>query len=385
MNAARLLGAVGALTCLAAGLAACTKVGPAAGPTSGDVAVTATDSSCALARTELAAGVTKFVVSNNGSKITEFEVMQGDKIQAEVENLSPQTQRSITVELAAGSYDGVCRPGMAGKGFRTTFSVSGDAAALTQDEKLAHAVTDYAAFVQQQVAALVPATRQFTDAIRAGNIERAMNLYPVARTPYETIEPVAESFGDLDPRIDAREGDVDPGTPWTGFHILEKHLWVDHDIKHDKALADQLDADVNQLATLVKSVDLQPLEIANGAKELLDEVATSKITGEEDRYSHTDLWDFNANVIGAKAAVDALRPALADRDPALLSDVDAAYAKVEQALAPYRVDVGWKLYTALTPADTKALADAVSGLAEPISKLAAAITKPRLKPGPAAS
>src|SRR5262249_12077429 len=115
MYAARLLGAVGAVTCLAAGLAACSKGGAAVGPSTGDVVATATDSSCELARTELAAGVTKFVVSNSGSKITEFEVMQGDKIMAEVENLSPQTQRSLTVELAAGSYDGVCKPGMAGK------------------------------------------------------------------------------------------------------------------------------------------------------------------------------------------------------------------------------------------------------------------------------
>jgi iron uptake system component EfeO len=376
MYAARLLGAVGAATCLVAGLAACGR-DDAASPATGDVAVTAADSACQFARTELAAGVTRFVVTNNGSKITDFEVLQGGKILGEVENLSPQTSRSLTIELTAGSYDGICKPGMAGEGYRTRFTVSGRAAALSQDEKLAQAVTDYTAFLQQQAAALLPATKQFTDAIRAGDIERAMNLYPVARTPYETIEPVAESFGDLDPRIDAREGDVDPGTPWTGFHALEKHLWVDRDISHDKALADQLDADVNQLATLIKTVKLQPLEIANGAKELLDEVATSKITGEEDRYSHTDLWDVSANVTGARAVIDALRPALADRDPALLSDVDSAYAKVEQALAPYRVDVGWKLYTALTPADTKSLADAVSGLAEPISKLAAAITKPR--------
>src|SRR5262249_53465699 len=209
--------------------------------------------------------------------------------------------------------------------------------------------------------------------------------YPVARGYYETVEPVAESFGDLDPKIDAREGDVDPGTPWTGFHALEKDLWVTGNVSDDKALADQLDADVNQLSTLVKTVKLQPLEIENGAKELLDEVATSKITGEEDRYSHTDLWDFDANVAGAKAAIDALRPALTDRDPALLSDVDNAYAKVQQALAPYRVNVGWEVYTALTKADTKVLGDAVSGLAEPISRLAAAITRPKPAPNAGAS
>jgi iron uptake system component EfeO len=373
MHAARLLRAVGAAACLVAGLAACGKDG-AAGPTAGDVAVTATDSSCQLARTELAAGVTKFVIQNNGGKITEFEVLQGGRILGEVENLSPQTSRNVSIELAEGTYDGVCKPGMAGTGIKSTFTVSGSANALSQDEKLAHAVTDYAAYVQGQVALLVPKTKEFTDAVRAGNVAQAKAFYPIARGYYETVEPVAESFGDLDPKIDAREGDVEPGTPWTGFHALEKDLWVTGNVNNDKALADQLDADVSQLSTLVKTVKLQPLEIANGAKELLDEVATSKITGEEDRYSHTDLWDFDANVAGSKAAIDALRPALTDRDPALLSDVDTAYARVESALAPYKVGDGWKLYTDLSQADTKRLADAISGLAEPISKVAAAIS-----------
>ena len=115
--------------------------------------------------------------------------------------------------------------------------------------------------------------------------------------------------------------------------------------------------------------------MANGAKELLDEVATSKITGEEDRYSHTDLWDFAANVDGAKAAVDTLRPALSERDAALMSDVDAKFTVVTDLLAAHKVGEGYQLYTALTDAQVKALADAVSGLAEPISKVAAAITQ----------
>ena len=48
--------------------------------------------------------------------------------------------------------------------------------------------------------------------------------------PYERVEPVAESFGDLDPRIDARANDV-PKSKWTGFHPIERRLWVQ---KHDR-------------------------------------------------------------------------------------------------------------------------------------------------------
>ena len=374
MRAVRLIGLAGAVG-LTVGVAACSG-GGAAKPAGGDISVNATDASCELARTELPAGVTRFVIKNTGAKITEFYVFRGDTAVGEVENIAPQTSRNLTIELAEGGYVGVCKPGMAGEGIRASFTVSGTAVALGEDEKLAHAVTDYTAFVQSQAALLVPKTKEFTDAVRAGNIVEAKRLYPVARGYYEAIEPVAESFGDLDPKIDARDGDLDPGTPWTGFHAIEKHLWVDSNISKDKTLADQLDTDVAQLATLVKTVKLEPLAIANGAKELLDEVATSKITGEEDRYSHTDLWDFDANVVGAKAAIDALRPALAERDAALLANVDSAYGAVLAALAPYKVGDGWQLYTDLNQADTKALADSISGLAEPISKVAGAIAAP---------
>jgi iron uptake system component EfeO len=364
---------------LVAAVAACGATSPA--PTAGDVAVTASDSTCQLARTELAAGVTRFVITNTGKKITEFYLFRGDAVLGEVENISPGATRSLSVELKEGSHVGVCKPGMVGSGIKQAFTVKGSAASLSEDAKLAAAVEAYTKYVQSQADLLVVKTKAFTDAIRAGDITKAKQLFAAARGPYETIEPPAETFGDLDPAIDARDGDLEAGTPWTGFHALEKHLWVDNDISQDKALADRLDADVAKLVTLVRTIELQPLAIANGAKELLDEVATSKVTGEEDRYSHTDLWDIAANVAGAEAAIDSLGPALAERDATLMTNVDSAHDAVEAALAAHKVGDGWKLYTELTPAETKALADAISGLAEPVSKVAAAISAPN----PAAS
>ena len=74
---------------------------------------------------------------------------------------------------------------------------------------------------------LEPRTTAFTNAVRAGDVAKARKLFPTAREPYERIEPVAESFGDSIPEIDARAGDV-PAATWTGFHRLEKMLWVDN-------------------------------------------------------------------------------------------------------------------------------------------------------------
>lgn len=65
-------------------------------------------------------------------------------------------------------------------------------------------------------------TEEFTNAVKAGELDKAKALYAPARMYYERIEPIAEALGDLDPNIDARDGDVD-AADWRGFHRIEKH------------------------------------------------------------------------------------------------------------------------------------------------------------------
>jgi iron uptake system component EfeO len=363
-----------AVTVVAAlGLAACGHAEKRPGST---VAVTSTDSACQVARTDLPAGSYTFAVSNKGSKVTEFYVYgAGDKIVGEVENVGPGTTRELTVELAAGEYRAACKPGMKGDGIRVALRVSGQAPALADDPKLAAAVASYQAYVAREADGLLADTTAFVTAVKAGDVARAKQLYPVARTHWERIEPVAESFGDLDAAIDAREDGVEAGTEWTGFHRLEKDLWVTGSVAAGGPVADRLLADVTGIVAKAKSVTLSPTELANGSKELLDEVATGKITGEEERYSRTDLWDFAANVEGAKKAVESLRDALVARDPALVSTLDQRFATVDSVLGRHRAGTGWKSYPELSGADLKELSDAVNALSEPVSRVGAAVVR----------
>jgi iron uptake system component EfeO len=221
----------------------------------------------------------------------------------------------------------------------------------------------------------VPKTQEFVDAVKAGKVDEAKALFPIARTYWERVEPVAESFGDLDPKMDGREDDErDPGVGFTGFHRLEKDLWVDGLQADSGAIGDQLMVDAKDLQARVATVELTPVALANGAKELLDEVATGKVTGEEDRYSHTDLWDFKANVEGSQGAIAALRPVIDDKDPALGATLDEKFKAVDDLLEGYRVGDGFKLYTDLTPDDTKKMTEAVDALGEPVSQVAGVVT-----------
>jgi iron uptake system component EfeO len=350
---------------------------PGATAAGGPIKVQASDTSCEVARDSADAGTSVFTVTNGGNKVTEFYVYApGDRVMGEVENIAPGLSRELHVELPAGSYETACKPGMIGKGIRAAFTVSGSAAPLSEDAALAAATASYSRYVKSQTDALLVKTQEFVTAVKNNEVDKAKALFPVARTYWERIEPVAEIFGDLDPKIDGREEVVEEGMEFTGFHRIEKDLWAAKpDISSDGPIADQLLTDVKEIVAKAQAEKLSPLQLANGAKELLDEVASGKITGEEDRYSHTDLWDFNANVEGSKAAIAALRPVLEERDPALVKTLDNEFANVDSTLGKYRDGDGWKLHTELTDADLKGLSDAINALAEPISKVAAVVSQ----------
>jgi iron uptake system component EfeO len=364
-----------------AALAACTSTAPPPGDAAGGggaITVTAADDRCDVGSAEAPAGTISFSVHNTGSKITEFYLYgTGDRIMGEVENIGPGLTRNLIVEVPdGGTYTTACKPGMVGDGIRAPFTVTGSAARSVDDNtRLAEATTGYHRWVTSQVEALVPKTQEFADAVKAGDVEKAKALYPVSRTYWERIEPVAESFGDIDPKVDGREDDErDPGVQFTGYHRLEKDLWVDGLKPDSAAIADQLMADMRDLQTRVAGVEFTPVQLANGAKELLDEVATGKITGEEDRYSHTDLWDFKANVEGSQGAVASLRPVIDEKDPTLGPVLDERFAAVDALLEEYRVGDGYRLYTDLTEDDVRRMAEAVDALGEPVSQVAGVVT-----------
>jgi iron uptake system component EfeO len=338
------------------------------------IPVAASDDACDVDVSELEAGTHEFAVTNSGSKVTEFYVYaEGDRVMAEVENIAPGLSRELLVELPAGEYEAACKPGMIGDGIRNALTVTGEAATLSEDESLAQAAGDYQRYVQSQTAALTEQTTAFVEAVKAGDVEGAKALFPVARTYWERIEPVAEIFGDLDPRIDGREGDQAEGEDFTGYHRIEQALWETGDVADMGPYADQLLADVEEIVALANETTLDPLQLANGAKALLDEVATGKITGEEDRYSHTDLWDFAANLEGSQAAVQALRPYLEEADPELVAEIDERFADAEAELERYRSGDGWQLHDQLRQEQLKGLSDSITALTDSVSQVAAVV------------
>jgi iron uptake system component EfeO len=343
-----------------------------------EIAVTASDTACELSGTEASTGPSTFVITNNGTKVTEFYVYgEGERVMGEVENISPGLQRTLVVQLGdPGTYQTACKPGMVGDGIRADFKVTGDAVKFDDAGKFKEASDNYKRYVTSEAEALFAATQVFVDAVKKGDVPAAKAQFPIARAYYERIEPVAESFpNDLDPRIDRREADLEPGQKWTGFHRLEKDLWATGLLSDSNAMADQLMADVKELNDGVKAPEykIDSTRIAGGAQGLLDELSASKITGEEDTFSHTDLWDFKANVEGSQTAVASVRPILDERNAELGKKVDQRFAEVEALLEKYRQGDGFISYDRVTEPQRQELSRAVDALSKEVSQVQGAI------------
>jgi iron uptake system component EfeO len=242
----------------------------------------------------------------------------------------------------------------------------------TPNTQLAAATNAYRAWVVSETGDLLVGVRRLSAALDAGNLARAKSLYGPVHAHYEQIEPVAESFGSLDPEIDARANDV-PASKWRGFHRIEQLLFQKNTTAGSAALGKQLVTDVETLAGKEKTMKLTPAELANGSEDLLNEIASSKITGEEERYSHTDLADFQANLDGAEKAFALLTPALLKSgNDGLVTTIRSRFAAVQTGLNKYRraTPLGFALYGALTPNDRRTFSGQVDALAEPMSTIA---------------
>jgi iron uptake system component EfeO len=388
--------AVAGASCLPL-LAACSD-SPSASPRTNDVAVKASDTTCLVASDSFLSGSQTFAVSNAGSQVTEVVLYgAGDRVVGEVSNIGPSSDKRLTVSLTPGRYQLTCKPGLVGKGIRTPITVKAKSGAEpTTSPALDAAVATYRRYLVAQAMDLVAKTRPFVAAVTAGNVAKARELYAAARAPYESIQPIAASSGDLDARIDARIDDVDTGKEWIGFHRLEHDLWLPvvtpdsesdsgqtpigtagytADISKDAPVAADLLKDVSTLVDEVQSVELTADQISAAAQTLLGELAARGLAGQQERYSGLDLVDVAADVAGANQAYQALRTIVLDKDPDLVTKLDLGFAVAQQNLDEYGTGTSFAVYDALSKADLHVLAASINALVGPMASVTAELQK----------
>ena len=259
---------------------------------------------------------------------------------------------------------------------KTSSSSSEAKVTLSSNDKKAldKATSEYKTFVEGQIDQLLTDTEKFASLLKEGKLDEAKKIYPLIRMSYERSEPIAESFGESDVKIDFRladymdENKTEEG--WSGFHRIEKILWEQNTTSGTETYANQLVNDIKELKAKVATVEVTPDMMLTGAVDLLNEVATSKITGEEEIYSHTDLYDFRANIEGAEKIFQLFKPLIKNKDEKLVASLEKEFKNVNSLLDKHMTDSQhYKLYTDLTKEDTKELAEAVTKLGEPLSQM----------------
>ena len=378
---------VAALALAAAGCASRTPQAAASGGGSGSgrastVTVALTPQGCAPKPARIPAGEVTFNVANkDAGAVSEAELRTADltHILGEQENLTPGLSGGFTLDIQPGSYKINC-PGASQPHWTLTVSGTATGATWQSSPQLTAAVAGYSGYIDQNVASLVTHSQAFCRAIDDGSMTQAKLLYPKARVYYERIEPVAEIWGSLDTDIDGRwENPVTVASQFIGFHKLEQLLWEDNTLAGAPELCAGLVRNEQQLLTLVRKAQYNPLEMASGATDLINEAATSKISGEEERYSNTDLPVFQANVDGAMKVVSLLQPYLQQKDPGLLAQIRQRDAAITRQLGQYQASpgydgTGYVEYSTVTGSQRRQLAGAVNALAESMSKMSVQVS-----------
>jgi iron uptake system component EfeO len=361
---------------LAIVLAACSGA-PAAESGGATIAVSVSPDGCAPKTVTATAGQVLFVVTNTGADPAEFEVIGSDqKVIDEAENIFPGFVVNLMSRLDGGTYELVCGTLSSPRGALT---VSGGEAAtrppstVVDQAAIDAAVAEYRTYVLAQSDDLIKVIDTFTKAVDAGDLEAAKAAYGPSRVPWERIEPIAELFADLDPKIDAREDDYQAGVDdpeFTGYHKLEQLLYAVGTTDGTAALTAGLRANVAELRTRLETLEIDPRVMTQGAGVLIDEVAQSKMTGEEDRYSKLDLWSIDPNLEGSAKIVDILRPTLTTIDKDYLKTLDDAYASVTTIIDKYgSQSTGFKTFDQISAADLKAMQAGLANLSELLSEL----------------
>lgn len=381
------------------------------------ITVSSTTSDCLVSTNSTSSGTAQFSITNDGEKTTEFYLLGSDglRIVSEKENIAPGQTADLTVSLQPGEYYTACKPGMRGENVGTAaFTVTGDPVELTGEQKELYeqAVANYVNFAKNEVGELLPQVEEFATAYMNGDDEKARELYATTRIHYERIEPIAEALGILDPRIDYREIDYlaeaelleqddSTFTEWLGFHRIEKDLWVpaadslqpDGSSAHDgwtassqedrqrigRTLIDDVQALYNEIhsSTFVEDQQINITSVSNGAAALLEEIAVGKVTGEENWWSHRDLWDFQANLEGSRIAFDLVAPiasAESEENAQLVETIDAAFNDLQAELDQYgSYEEGFTPYREVSEEQRKELTTKLDAVREPLSQLTATL------------
>jgi len=322
------------------------------------------------------AGRASFRIVNRSERAVEWEILDGVLVVEERENIAPGLSQVINANLQPGDYAITCGLLSNPRGtLHVTPTAASDAAAKAKPSMVAFVgpLSEFRVYLAVQGSALIKAATALNQAIASGDLAQAQALYLPARAAYQRLAPAAQRLAELDNHINARadyfeKREQDPA--FVGFHRLEYALFQQRNLDDVAPIAQRLLADVTTLKQQLLAQSLPPEQLVSIVVRNLNSLADVRAgSGEEERYSHSDLNGFAANVQTARKVVDLLRPMLSKSSADVLANVDQAMSDFDNQLNAFKSADGYVSYDAVTAAQrqqiaakAKALAAAMDGI-----------------------
>ena len=317
------------------------------------------------------AGRASFRIVNRSERAVEWEILDGVLVVEERENIAPGLSQVINANLQPGDYAITCGLLSNPRGtLHVNPTAASDAAAKAKPSMVAFIgpLSEFRVYLASQGSALIKTTTALNEAIASGDLSQAQALYLPARAAYQRLAPAAQRLAELDNRINARadyfeKREQDPA--FVGFHRIEYALFQQRQLDDLAAVAQRLMSDVTTLKQQLLAQSLPPEQLVNIVVRNLNTLADVRAaSGEEERYSHSDLNGFAANLQTAHKVVDLLRPMLSKSAADLLPTIEQTLADFDNEMNSYKVKDGYASYDAINGAQRKKIADKAQALAD---------------------
>jgi iron uptake system component EfeO len=341
-----------------------------------EVQVTIHPHSCEPNALTVPAGRASFRIVNRSDRAVEWEILDGVLVVEERENIAPGLSQVINANLLPGDYAITCGLLSNPRGtLHVTPTAASEAAARAKPSMVAFVgpLSEFRVYLSSQGSALIKAVTALEQAIAAGDLGQAQALYIPARAAYQRLAPAAQRLAELDNRINARadyfeQREQDPG--FRGFHRLEFALFEQRSLNGLTPAAQQLLADVTTLKQQLLAQSLPPEQLVSIVVRNLDNLGDVRATsGEEERYSHSDLNGFAGNLDAARKVLDLLRPLLDKSAADLLPTLDNALAGLDAELNRFKVEGGYARYDSVNAEQRQQIADKAKALAHALDAI----------------
>lgn len=373
------LAVVGSATLLIAAAAAFYYASRAAGErhatvADGEIKVDILANRCEPNALQVPAGPARFRIVNRSDRAVEWEILDGVLVVEERENIAPGLSQVINATLAPGDYAITCGLLSNPRGTLKVLPTAASEAASKAGPTLTQFVgplSEYRVYLNQQSRLLLQSITALQQALAAGDLDQARAAYAAARLPYQRLAATAQRFAELDNRLNARadyyeKREQDPA--FGGFHRLEQGLFVADSTAGLEPVAAQLQQDATALRDALLGQSLPPEQLSGNAARLLHNLATTRISGEEERYSQLVLPGFAANLDGTRKIIDLLRPLLSKGHQDLQQQLDSRVQAFATALGDQQ-----RPYASLSPEERNRIAAAAQALAESLDQVAPAL------------